>query len=550
MENPQLNNLILNSISMTAKDVLNDIFLLPKARRGFAYNHTTITVPIYFYRLIGVNNEDEDEYYNSLFNLDNQLSKLKELYKRIDNRLDTAIPQEKINKVNWGWGQVEDIKSLNLKLIVENLFRAGVLPSTRNQIKDKLIKEKFLRTLDIFIGTQKNINSSILKNFSIKILHWIEKYGLLSIKSFDYTKHNPKVMFYGDIKRDEIYFLIFLSLIGFDILYIHTCLDDVNEIDREGKFSHKLEFSRKMPIKPFPMTEKLKRVETIGYRASKELESVISREESWSFKPWQFENYSVKSSPLKTTYEELFEIWKEEARFRTGFEVKEGTVYVPNIFAKINGTSTNLSLYWANISKLLKESRDNVMMVDQIPFTNPAGRLISWRDLLDNEGLFDRQKVLKSKEYNLSYLRTSVQNLVIDKVNELVVSDNIFLSDKGPDYKAKILSTVLNMDKKYYNLMQKFDYAFRIPKLIIYDNNEKVFSEEDFIALAFLHCAGWDILVLTPPGYNNIENGISKERFDVHYLDELRFDLQLIKEIKSEIQKHNKKGLINRLFSK
>ena len=36
---------------------------------------------------------------------------------------------------------------------------------------------------------------------------------------------NPKVLFYGEIKKHEIYFLIFLSKLGCDVIYINSISD-------------------------------------------------------------------------------------------------------------------------------------------------------------------------------------------------------------------------------------------------------------------------------------------------------------------------------------
>ena len=542
MDNLPFGNLNINTIGMQAKDLFKDIFLSPKDRRGFACNNTIATLPIYFYRIIGVDNEED--YYNNIFNLDKQLSKI-DLYKKIDSGLDMSINPNKIDSATRAFAIINESIINKPELIVENLSRFDILLSTKNLIKDLMIKDKLTRVLRLFIDHQKVINLSVIKNFCIKMAHWIDKYDLYKIVKMDYNIHNPKFLFYGNIRRDEAYFLMFLSLIGFDVLYFNSFIDsEFSEIDRDSAFSNILEFSLKLPIKPFPMTEKLKRVETVAYQASREIESIINTEESRVYKPWQFENYHVKSNPLKTTYEELFILWKEEARFRTGFIIKDGTVYIPNIFAKINGTDSNLTTYWTNIAKLT-ERKENIILIEQIPFLNPNDRPVSsFSNLIKTDGFFDKEKVFRSKEYKLSYLRTSIQHLIIDKINELIALDNVFLREMSLDFKLKILKTILNLDKLYYNLIQRFDYPFGIPKLIIYSNSESGFSEEDFIVLAFLYSVGFDIVVLTPAGYNNVENGINKDLFDVHKQEQLRFDLSLAKEVKTQSVKPEKKGFL------
>jgi len=546
VNNLPFSNLNINTIGMPSKDLFKDIFLSPIKRKGFACNNKQATLPIYFFRIIGIANEDEADYYNQLYNLDKQLSKLKALYQKIDNGLDMLIPQNKIDSVTRAFDILNDLNGTNPVKIVENLIQSGVLQSSKSRIKDLIIKEKLTRVLDLLITHQKIPNKSVIKNFCVKILYWIEKYELLNIINMDYNVYNPKLLYYGNIRRDEVYFLIFLSFIGFDILYFNSFSDgEFYEIDKENIYSNKMEYNFKVELKPFPLIEKLRRVETVAYQASREIQSIINTEESLVYKPWQFENCFVKSNPLKTTYEELFILWKEEARFRTGFQIREGTVYIPNIFAKVNGTDTNLNTYWANIIKLIG-NKENVIITEQITFSKPEYKSVNYyKDLIKPDGYFDKEKVFRYKDYKLSYLRTPIQELIIGKINELIALDNIFLRNISLEFKTKILDTILNLDKKYYNLIQKFDYPFRIPKLIIYKNNESGFSEQDFIILAFLYSVGFDIVVLTPTGYNNVENGINRELFDVHKLEQIRFDLLLTKGVKVKLEKPEKKGFLS-----
>ena len=49
------------------------------------------------------------------------------------------------------------------------------------------------------------------------------------------------------------------------------------------------------------------------------------------------------------------------------------------------------------------------------------------------------------------------------------------------EFKLKILMTILNLDKNILQLIQQYDYPSKIPKLLIYDNNESIFSDEDSI---------------------------------------------------------------------
>jgi hypothetical protein len=93
------------------------------------------------------------------------------------------------------------------------------------------------------------------------------------------------------------------------------------------------------------------------------------------------------------------------------------------------------------------------------------------------------------------------------------------------------------MDKEIIKLLQRFDYPFFVPKVLIYHSDDKAFSIEDYVTIALLNAVGLDIVILSPTGYNNIENGIKGSLFDTHNLEDVKFDLMPSKEFAKEIKK-------------
>jgi hypothetical protein len=59
------------------------------------------------------------------------------------------------------------------------------------------------------------------------MLSWLKKYALPVFTNMDFqtSVHNPKVLFYGNIKEHEVLFLLILSKLGADVLYINTSTD-------------------------------------------------------------------------------------------------------------------------------------------------------------------------------------------------------------------------------------------------------------------------------------------------------------------------------------
>jgi len=80
-----------NPINILTNDIYSDVLLLPENRRGFNVNNGIVTLPIFFYRIIGIEQDSEREYYNDLFNMDLKLKSLNNMYLKVDYRLDTFV---------------------------------------------------------------------------------------------------------------------------------------------------------------------------------------------------------------------------------------------------------------------------------------------------------------------------------------------------------------------------------------------------------------------------------------------------------------------------
>ena len=105
------------------------------------------------------------------------------------------------------------------------------------------------------------------------------------------------------------------------------------------------------------------KVSTVAYKAEKEIESEIYND-TGLYKNQQFAN----STPitLRTTYEEIFILWNQEANFRPSFRTDGLKVYTPNIFAKVCGVKdTDENKYFKSIKSLIN---DDTIYYKNIPF--------------------------------------------------------------------------------------------------------------------------------------------------------------------------------------
>ncbi|MGH4121363.1 MAG: YceG family protein [Clostridium sp.] len=521
----------INTLLKSSMSIFNDLILPVNKRIGFI-GGTVPFVPVYFYRYIGIK-ENEDDYYNDLFRLDKNLSMFDGLYLKFTDSIPIRTVPKLITSTLNIWQHVDPFDASLTAKIAALLMEHKVFP-TNNSTLNCSMANSFSYILDLYCKEEKNLNLSKVKNFSLKLLSWVHDFVPTLVKNFHFQDtssdeiSNPKIIYYGEIKKHELLFLIFLSKLGCDVLYINSLSDSILDLTEYSEiFSKCFELPYKADLKEFPKEEKLIRQETIAASASRELSNSLYADGDGFYRPWQFEEYKTQPATLNTTFHEFKLLWNEPSSLRTGFRVENNTVYIPNLFAKISGVPSDLTLYWKDFFHL--KSADNTLFIPGIPFTNitySKTDLYSLAFVLDNNGFVDEKKLLTHSCYKFSYLKTSLQHIILEKINYFLKTDMLKKAiDK--DFKLKILMTILNADKNILQLIQQYDYPSKIPKLLIYDNNESIFSDEDCIMLCFLNLFGFDISILTPTGYNNIEGKIQEKFYDTHRLEEVNFSLPL-----------------------
>lgn len=539
-------------------NIFEDILTPLNKRSGYIDGPAPI-LPTYFLRYIGAPASSDDweaEYYNSLYNLDNSF-KISGFYLKFQD----GIPAPSATESNYIPQRIIGYPYKDKFEVLEHLLQANILPLMYDRLLDNTVKKTFVDSVNLFTEKSGKINTSIVLNFSLKLVTWFNRYlpKLLTrskrnqkfrVGGLDY-EHNLKILFYGTIKPHEIYLLYAFHKMGCDVLFIHPNEEGdlpFRNFDSDIVITQVIRNEHNLPLSAFPEGERLIRKSTIAYKASKEIEEVIYSEEVGLYKPWQFENYTTQPITLKTTFDELKILWQEPAKLRPEFKVQNEKVYVPNLFAKINGVYEDLNAYWQDI-KLLSSSY-NTRLLEDVPFT----RIIYTRQelyqsdyLLNELGFFEEKKVLKSPFYKFGYLKEDLQHFLISKINELLTS-GMFLTTLDESFKLKIIMTILTMDDSLLKLIEVFDFPQEIPKVIVYDNEKETFSENDAILLAYFNLIGLDVIIFTPTNYKTIEQQIKPSFFDQHQLPLVKYDLTLPPLDRISATPVQKSGLFSRFF--
>jgi hypothetical protein len=335
-------------------------------------------------------------------------------------------------------------------------------------------------------------------------------------------EHQPLLLCYFPPGPAEIDLLWLLKEMAVDILYFapdkaaKSAFRD-HPLLREARV---IELPASMEWEPFPDTEARVRVATVAYNASRELDRMIYGGDTGLFRRRQF----PRSRPLtlKTTYDEIGILWKVEARFRPNFQTEDGVVTVPNIFAKICGVENgDVEAYWDKIGEMAGE---DAFVIPKVPFfSRPGNARIAQARAFLHGGRLDPQAIKSASTYAYAFLPEDTQDAILEKIQELL-EQNILHNADGT-FPQLALAVLLALERDLLRLIQQFDFTKSVPKLVIVDTTEHMFSLEDCIHVAFLNLVGFDIAIFAPPGYRDLEHYIRPECFETYQAGEYAYNL-------------------------
>ncbi|MGV8983559.1 YceG family protein [Clostridium sp.] len=538
MEKNSLNNLEIHSVNLDInEDIISSLKTEVCKRNKFQYNSNVVFIPCYFYRFIGIK-DSETDYYENLYKLDNELKKMGPGYKRFSEGLDKNISIRLQNVLNDIWVKVFQTEIIDVSLIINLISDNGLFPNLANKVLLTQIKNNFKGLLEYYIKSNATMDNQNIKVITNYIIHWINIYSQELFLKFDYLSINPKIVFYGDISKTEVFYLILLSTLGCDILYFNPNNSGAfQEIDKYNAFSKEIVYNCKAEIKSFPVGIE-DRIKTTAYNAKEELNKTLFTDDSGFYRPWQFADYKVQALTLNTTYEEIYIWMREKAHIREGWTVKNLTVVIPNMFSKVCGTHEDVDLYWKEINEVVTQKFTK--FYNQLPIMQAVHLEYGKFNLIypsDAFSEFDMQGMINSPWWKYKDLRSGLQKTMAEKIKELCLNPVIINVEQEDlrDLQVDIFSVLINLDGSILELLQAYDYPEEVPKIVVYNNEENGnLSFEDCIMLSFMNSLGIDIIIYNPSGYNDIENFIYPEQYDIHRLANVSFKLHFKKYVEKK----------------
>lgn len=463
---------------------------------------------------------DKDDYLEMIYDVTNQENTIllsENLDKSFSNKMRQSI--QKIIQIN------QDEKGLSINRMVAFLEGEQLIPKLPSYELQKHVREHIKEILTIFKdSSEQGLLHSDFRRVFTDILKWLNNHTVMWLSQF--PEQSPLIIWYGDMKVSEEYFLYFMIRLGFDVVVLHPegKLQLEKFLGKQQEMIHELpttstmiEFPKERPV----------RKSTVANRASQELDVLLYHEDSMIYRPWQFRDYTTLSITLKTTYDDIFIYHREKALIRPNFKVADRQVSIPVFFSKIAGISKNRNEYWEKVNEIVSDN--NVLKIDKFPFSvkTKGNQQYHYQGSLGSDGLLNPDKMIKSNWWKYKELPTGLQIALASAISRYVDKVKItpIQHETIEQTKLYLFSQAINIKDEFLRLLQQFDYPQEVPKIIIY-NTEKdgELSREDASLLSLLNEFGIDIFIFNPTGQNDIELHISEEYFDSHWLEEISFD--------------------------
>jgi len=426
---------------------------------------------------------------------------------------------------------------------------------TASDALNKKIRQALDEVIALAITKERFSNETIRNNFIAKLMIWCNLYT----DGLDFNNSElPKCLFYGPIKRHEVYFLMILARMGMDVIYFNPTNDaTLDSIDSHG-MCQKIILGAISPTL-IPYTERIEKgvvvekVTTYAKKATNELEQTLYND-TGIYKPWQFSDGTTRPIFMDSVIEDTLTYWDEPSKLRPGFRTTGKIVHTPTFFTKISGVYRDINEYYELIQKLKDAKKyafyesphltsvgfgqSRSIQYHNMPTQSATQNLANFnqQDLyslafcLNSDQTIKRDAVMQHVLYKkMLTLRADLQEFILSKLEETFSSSNLSffnfpVTDKE---RVRLMAAIFTAEDRLLNLIEGYDFTADIPKIIIYVNSRDTFNQDDAMLLGLLRTMGLDVILLSPNGANNMELVISEKFINQIKLDEFVYDLPL-----------------------
>lgn len=529
-------------MSLSLRDSCFEIWGTNLDRKGLNQNFKPI-----FNRYIGV--EDTASYADVLYTLVKKCKEKPEHCLIFDNEVSFDVDFDLIRMVKNELPNTDMNDFPNAGWMIMPDASSDPIDAEKNLMINQMLTESIQYVYNLAKSNNEFPSQKAEFNFLVNII----LYSFLHIRPMKFDDNfSNKCIYYGKISRDDMYFLILLHRMTFDVLYIDPAQTDDERkkwilADRD-KLSTESKFSQILPTGT--LQEKIAHGKEIHYVESATLRMQNMMTDSLftgtgSYRPWQFKDGYTQAVMIHSTIYDLKNNWREPARLRNGFDVKEKTVYVPHHFMIINGEDRDIDEYISTFELCTQSENTFIVKNDELAqyFKKNDNESCELVFCLLNDYLINTDKVKEMPFYNLKRYQIETQNFILNKLNEVIENrTNIFTKKFSKEEIIQFIYAIVTLDDKVTRYIDNFDFTETIPKISLFIEKDNSISNETLLLLGFFSTIGFDIVIFCPSGLCNISQTINSSLFDTIRLDNMNYERVY------ESLKKSKKGFLKNLF--
>ena len=470
-----------------------------------------------FTRYIGV--EKQDRYDDILATISDAIKNDPEHNLLFDNQIPMTADFGFINAIKYELAQMDmtQLASQDIRLFQNPTLNQRFLSACETIVTLAFRQEAFP-------------NDSIKANFVCKLL----LYAHLHLQTLDHTNTAYQAnhcFYYGEISRQDIYFLKLLHLLNFDVVYINP-LKDVpkwSSIDTDAALHKNTQL---LPIESFQSRAQKGQAMQESQSLTLTLEQNLTTDflnQAGVYQAWQFRHGTTEPVFFNGSLIDLEQNWHQAARFRQGFKTHQNTVYVPHFFFEIEGEYKNKKDYLTLVDNCRKAPNTDHFKLAFCQYS---------------DGRFDPEKLKQLPFYAYGPYNDATENFILGKINDVLTNTHLFKEPltKKEDIFDFVLMT-LTLTQPIVRSIDSFDFTDSLPKLMIVIEGDAHLTKAHSYLIGYLNQIGFDILILSPAGLSDLSTFFQAESFNSVRLDQIVYDQTLA------ALKPPKQSLFSKIFS-
>lgn len=411
-----------------------------------------------------------------------------------ENKIKTLHKASKKNN----WLFFDD--KINIDKTSATLKENGFIDLFEDEEKNNKLREA---VSELITQISKNIDyQSKIKetNTKIKLAKFLIKYKEQIFK--DNNIYNNVCIYYGNLEREDFYFLLLLYALGFDIIIVSPGGKSYECIYTENYVADSYKDISLVDV--LSIGKETKKIVSAAKIIEQQVKNMLYDNQS-TIKE-NNNQYEIEPILYDCTISDIYGMLNEDAKLREGYEIIDNKIQLPHICMEINGCYEDIYEY----QRLLKhiDSSENIVYREKLNFKGFYMNLVS---------CFHLFKAIKGQRYKIFNYREDKEKLDFDdKTKEKIIDNlidiinNCFIDLNNSDRDIGITESVL-IDSQFIKLYEDFDGIKEVPK-VCFKLNNSINIETVFIIL-LLSSLGFDVIVLNISGSSLLKKYIKEDYF-------------------------------------